>query len=451
MNANLIITILYWSLLGLALLAPLLPRRFTWRMPLAILAYLLASHFDRSGPGFASSTTVGVENTVRGLVIPSVLLLFSRPLENLRHLTLRSLAFFAWIAFVGYAAVASLWSPFFISALKLIGYFYGYTAIFLIYLDMIRRDQRGMYQALQAAFWLAFGVAGVQTYLLGNVFGTEEARFTSFSAPQSFAGFVCNLMLLLLFWPGSRWTTRLLVIGAGMGGIMLSGSNTVFMAALLGLGTSALYYLISAPGKGRAGLVFAGLSLVLIVLVGSALMPRGAGEQTNRALRAITAILDPQATLIDLGTFRWRLLIYDYFGEFVADAPDPALLFGHGTSSGAQVMLRVFSRYSADSIDANRVIHNEYLRVLYEMGLIGTFLFALFLGALIIPAVRRLGKANQPFTWSFIAFLPLLLSMLLVENAFAGANGPSGSGIAVMLAAYAAEQLGFAHQTGEQL
>lgn len=69
-----------------------------------------------------------------------------------------------------------------------------------------------------------------------------------------------------------------------------------------------------------------------------------------------------------------------------------------------------------ESVDPNRALHDEFLRSLYEWGLVGLFSLTLFLFQ-----AFRLGLSNalvqgSPQGWAFLAiFVPLMIS-LTVKN-----------------------------------
>lgn len=110
------------------------------------------------------------------------------------------------------------------------------------------------------------------------------------------------------------------------------------------------------------------------------------------------------------------------------------ILFGSGTSTGAEVGINFRpDRYKAGSLDANRIIHNEYIRALYEWGVFGLFLFLYSIVGAIIYFYRYLRKLDAWGAAPFVAISPLLLGSLMIENSLAGAG--SIAGVSYMLLA----------------
>src|SRR3954467_14167190 len=93
----------------------------------AVISYLLLVQFDLTGSAFYSSEILGWENAVKIIVVPSILFLRMKPFDFLNADVLRIGR--TWLLLAGYAAVAVLWSPFRLSAVKMLGYFYAYTVL----------------------------------------------------------------------------------------------------------------------------------------------------------------------------------------------------------------------------------------------------------------------------------------------------------------------------------
>lgn len=97
--------------------------------------------------------------------------------------------------------------------------------------------------------------------------------------------------------------------------------------------------------------------------------------------------------------------------------------------------MRVFpNSYKPEQIDANRVIHNEWLRALYEWGVAGLSLLALSLLALPLGVLRTSDsrwRRNAPIV---LAFLPAFLASLSAENVLAGAGNAVTMSLALIVA-----------------
>lgn len=426
MDAQVVETILFWFLSALVLL-PL-------SLPWSLLAYLLIAHLDMSGPGWASASSVGWENAFKTVVLPTVLLLRAR-LGSWRFVK-NSKTFRVWMVFVLYVAIASLWTPFVLSAVKLIGYLYNYTVAFLVFADAFSKRKVRMYRVVSLGLWLSLLLAVFQTYFLGNPFGTSEDRFTSFSSPQSFAAYlVCSLALVLL---GSEHGTKRLSSGLFVSAVvvvalLLNGSNTMFLGMLVVIACWIGVWTIGKPSYARMMQFHFVVLVVGVVCTSFLLFPdtlRG-----SRATATIHAAIARDTSITDIGTFAWRLSIYRVVMNAVGRSRVLAIMFGNGTSSGASLMLRYFSHYVPAAIDANRVLHNEWLRIVYEWGVVGFALFGSFILALVIDAVKTARSPYDKSSWPLLSVVPMLLGLLLVENVLASAGTPEGVGLVLVVTA----------------
>jgi len=426
MDAQVVGPILFWFLAALVLL-PL-------SLPWSLLAYFLIAHLDMSGPGWASAASVGWENAFKIVVLPTVLLLRAR-LGSWRFVK-NSKTFRVWMAFVLYVAIASLWTPFVLSAVKLIGYLYNYTIIFIVLADAFSKRRARMYKVVSLGLWLSLLLAVFQTYFLGNPFGTSEDRFTSFSSPQSFAAYlVCSLALVLL---GSEHGTKglssgLFVSAVAVVAILLNGSNTMFLGILIVIACWIGIWTIGKPSYMRMMQLHFGVLVISVVCMGFLLFPDAL--RGIRATATIHAAIARDTSITDIGTFAWRLSIYRVVMSAISQSRVSAIMFGNGTSSGASLMLRYFNRYVPAAIDANRVLHNELLRIVYEWGVVGFTLFGSFILALVIDAVRTARSPYGKSSWPFLSVVPMLLGLLLVENVLASAGTPEGVGLVLVVSA----------------
>jgi len=430
---------LFWVL---AFASVILPIRWS------LVCYLLLAQIDYSSlaTGWASASSMGYANAVKLVVVPSVMLLrlmlkrYGRParvglfIGPLRRVV-RSWPFVLWSAFVAYAAISIAWSPFKLSAVKQLGYFYGYTVGFLLIYYVAERHiamRRAVYYALGGSIILA----ALQTYAAGNRFGTTERRFTGYLAPQQFALFVAACIIFLGIDSLSRqkrsgWLGWVF----GLAIVLLSGSNTV----MLGLLCAFIYVALSGASKkhlqraslGNVGLAIAIVGIVVLVVSGGIGGKAQEFATENRALRAVRALVTDDYSLIDMGTFRWRLGIYEATLATVKTQPLSATWLGNGTASAAEIGVRHLGK-SSTHVDGNRILHNEFLRCLYEWGIFGTVLFLSFLASLAHSLLSTHKRPRAARTMA-AAFLPLLLMMLLVENVFAAGGTAAGLGIVLIL------------------
>jgi hypothetical protein len=425
---------LFWSL-AIAIL--FLPKRW------ALLAYLVIIQVDVSGPGWASPSAVGLENAIKVGLLPLILLLRTFSFSLVRQWT-RPLGI--WLLFTGYVAIAGFWSPYHLSAIKMVAYLFGYALVFLLFTQAWKQGLLDTRQIV-AALWLSLLLAAIQTYLLGNAFGSppkliiEQARFTTFAPPQSYAAFLlCCGVLLLFARRGPSLPYQRLVLGLSGGGIiaglLLVGSRYVAIGAMALLAVAIIARL--EPQWSQTTLRPATLvKPVALVLATSVILIGGAAviAPHNRifALRGLVANgrFNPNA----IGTFEWRLEAYRTALDRIESRGLLANVFGSGTSSGADVILQFNpTAFPANTIDPNRSMHNEFLRSFYEWGVIGSALFLAFLVTVLIGFVRQTRRYGWHTTWAFWGLLPTLLLGLLLENVLAGSGTPVGTGFALVFA-----------------
>ncbi len=433
-------------------LAPLIARALFWVLALAVavaprrwalLAFLVVVQVDVSGPGWASPTAVGVENAIKIIGLPLILLLrLGLPV----HKPYRSPAFKLWGLFTAYVAIASIWSPYHIAAAKMVVYLVSYAVVFLLFTEAWRTGLLNTRQIV-AAVWISLILAVLQTYVLGNPFGSppklivEQARFTTFSPPQSYAAFLAAAAALLLFLPrphDNRYDrTAVAVTGVGIAvGLVLVGSRYVFVGAgmlLLIWGGLTLWKRLHQSTMSRASAIRAVAigSAAFIILVGS--IAAVAPDNRIFALRKLVdhGRFNPKA----IGTFEWRLDAYRTALEQIRSRPLSEDVVGSGTSSGARPVVAFNpTAFPANTIDANRALHDEFLRAFYEWGAIGSAIFIAFLVTLVVGFARSIRPLGVGPTQVFWALLPTLLLGLLLENVLAGSGTPVGTGFTLVVA-----------------
>jgi hypothetical protein len=426
--------ILFWSL---AIGVLFLPKRW------ALLAYLVIIQVDVSGPGWASPSAVGIENAIKVGLLPLILLLRTFSFSLLRQWT-RPLQL--WLLFTGYVAIAGLWSPYHLSALKMVVYLLGYLLVFLLFTQAWKQGLLDLRQIV-AALWLSLLLAAVQTYLLGNAFGAppkliiEQARFTTFAPPQSYAAYLLCCGVLLLFAQRAAhmpYQRAVLVLSGGgvIVGLLLVGSRYVAIGTLALL----LVALIARfePQWSRAALRPASLvKPIALVLAASVVLIGGAAvvAPNNRIFALRDLIANGRFNPDAIGTFEWRLEAYRTALDRIESRGLLANVFGSGTSSGADVLLEFNpTAFPANTIDPNRSLHDEFLRSFYEWGVIGSALFLTFLASVVIGVVRQTRRFGWQTTWAFWGLLPTLMLGLLLENVLAGSGTPVGTGFALIFA-----------------
>jgi hypothetical protein len=408
--------VLFWTLAGIALIAP--PR---W----ALFSYLLLTQVDLSTADFASASTLGLDNAFRIVVIPTVLLLRLRstaPAPAIRTAWSRW-----WLLFAAYVAIASLWSPFPLSAFKMLGYLYCYSALFILF----RRAWAQSWFSVRfviANLGVALSIAAVQTYVLGDL-ASSEGRLTSFDDPQNFAAYLISIAAIVLFaGKNESGVLRWLALVGAAGAIVLTGSRYV----LIGLAMLALLSFLrqwfeqgsgaklSALAK-RIAFVTAATLLLVTVLVHFA--------PENRLNELVDYAETSSSSYEDVGTFAWRVLIYQEAIDQILNRSALGLLLGSGTSSAGDVKVDVYSKqFTIEEVDANRSMHDEFLRALYEWGIVGLVLLLGFLASTFRFCWRRAKATREVSTLAYIALFPTLLLGLGVENILANAGHPAGTG-----------------------
>lgn len=421
-----------WLLAALAPVVVVAPLRW------AVLAWLLATHLDATGSGVASHAGVGWLNAFKAVVLPAWLLWRLRKAGGWLQ---RSWVSRCWLALAAWAAASALWSPYPLAALKLAA---GMAAIFMSLLMLERAARAGLLddRALRLFLLGSLALALVQTLVFADgSFGYAgrgmPQRFTSFVGAQQFAALMAAMLCWLLWARGvsGRWRT------AGVLGLFAAlaanGSRTWTLGALLAL------LLHAALARFRwAQLMRIAAAIALLVSVPAirrGIAERTAGEEpANRLTATASALLkgEDRADGMGLGTARFRLGIYRGVWQAMREGGLREWLLGRGAGSGAQVAMRLFPyAYRPETLDANRVVHNEWLRVSYEMGLAGLALWLAVLSGLALFAWRA---RVQPEGMALAAYLPALLLGVTAENVVDGAGNAVTTGLLVLAARAAA-------------
>ncbi len=423
----LVAQVCFWSLF---ILVVVLPVRYS------VIAYLLLIQFDLNGTGNYSLGSLGVENTIKTILIPTFLLYRSWPLEPLAPGC--NMLCKLWILLASYAAISTLWSPYPLSAMKMAGYFFAYTVLSLVFTTGWRSgwfDER----ALILVTWCSLLLAIVQTYFLGNEFGNPEYenRFTTFSGAATFAPFLLALLILLLFREKWRFAT-VAAAAAAMVGLLLAGGRSVFA----GLGWTAVLGGVAAlwrSGKRISVLLIARRAATSVAAIACLGLLLQEVLPENRINELVLATVNSGSTVEDVGTFAWRLTVYEKTLEALPGRGLTHLLLGSGTSSGATILLEN-GISNENVVDPNRSLHDEFLRSLYEWGVPGLAFLLLFTGVLLRLGWKVAREYRSKEGFAFLAIAAALLFSLLIENILSDSSSPGGIGynlvISSMIAAY---------------
>ncbi|MDP9112531.1 MAG: O-antigen ligase family protein [Acidobacteriota bacterium] len=420
---------IFWILLPCVLFAPV-----RW----AVLVWLVMGNLDTTGPSSSVTEAVGWMNASKGILLP--LYLWWR-LRSSRDEGLPSAPANLWIVFVLYVAAASLWSPFPLAAMKLVGNLVG---TFLTFVVVLKAGRSGLLEGREiiALVLASLGLGALQTFYYGGAaYGFDgadrPARFSSFVGAQQYGAFLVAFLAIALWYKAFNLRTRVWLAAISIVALVLNGSRTWFLGATLVLVvylSLSFRRVLASVTLMAVGLGFGALLLVNFDSAGSDLLT----DPSSRITATFGAMLTGQDTPqnIGLSNINFRLAIYRRVAEELRDASPVDLLFGHGTSSGGTVVMRVFPRsYIADTLDPNRSVHNEWLRVLYEWGMIGFILFLAILVSLVVELRQRpessIGSIGSP---AFFSFLPAFLLAFSSENLIASAGNAVTMSLALMVA-----------------
>jgi O-antigen ligase len=247
-----------------------------------------------------------------------------------------------------------------------------------------------------------------------------------------FGAFLLASASILLITSRQRFATMCLHACGAFLGIILCGSRYVFLGSLLFVVIVAMSHIVRQPTlkKKTARIVMA----MAGVLVGGATMTAVLyADPENRISQLVTMVAEGQSPLENIGTLVWRRGIYDQTLSMLSHRGFKELSFGSGTSSGALAVLGWDRRYSEERIDANRVVHNEILRVTFEWGVVGLILFTAFVIGLIRLFLRLTTQDRIIPAYAFLALLPTVILGCCSENILAGSASPAGVGFLLSL------------------
>jgi O-antigen ligase len=428
MNAAdmIVATALFWVF---AVLSVSLPPRY------GVIAFIVLVQFDLTGLAFYADSSLGWENAVKTIVIPTILLLRIRPFDLLPPALGRARNF--WLVLVAYAAISIAWTPYLLSGVKMMGYFYAYSVLFVVFTHAWRR-QWITRPALITIVCLSLAFAIVQTYLLGNGYGDPEYdnRFTTFSSAQSFAPFLISMTILMLLCVKRSMSTWL-TAAAAVAGFLLTGSRSYFIgfawvALVIGLALGKRFRHKLSFGLIIKSVVACALVVALLVVIVANLLPH---SRINELFDVATT---QDNSIQDVTTFAWRLTIWTKTIQEIGNRSIRGVLTGSGTSSAAAVAMET-GYFQEANVDPNRCVHDEFLRTLYEWGVIGLIAFLGFLASLFRLSFKLAKLTQAPQAWACLAICVPLLIGLLIENIFADGASPGGVGYCLVFASMAAQ------------
>jgi hypothetical protein len=420
---------LFWLLLPLVLWGPL-----RW----SVFAWLVMSNLDTTGAGQSVIESAGWMNATKSLVLPSYLFWRLRrvPGQLLTYIPIR-----LWVVLTIYAGVAILWAPWPLAAAKLVGNMVG----ILIALVTLEKAARAGLLNTRLLLWLlaiSLGLAALQTYYYaGSSYGfdgfDQPLRLTSFIGAQQFGGFLVAFFTLVVWRSDFALWSRVVCGAAVLAALALNGSRVWFLgAAVIAFGylclefrRSAVVVTLTASFAASAFLLFQSFSPYADE------DPEGAPNRIAATWRAVTTGIDT-ANRVGTRDLTFRTAIYNGILSDISASTVSELALGHGTSSGAQSVLRVFpASYSTDHMDPNRIVHNEWLRALYEWGLVGLCLLISIFFTLVagLISLRRYPSFKSRAS-AAISFVGAFLIAFTGENVLAGAGNAVTISLALILA-----------------
>jgi len=341
------------------------------------------------------------------------------------------------VCFTFYAAAAAVWSPYPLSAVKIVGYLIG---IYLAFLVLEKGARTGLVdQALIVSITVGSLLAAIfQTAAFGDYSierGVPQLRFTSFVGAQQFAALLVALLAAVLWLPEISFRRKLSLLLVLVLGCYLNGSRTWFAGALI---VGFVYCVCHARKLLSWGVVTCAMLMIgvhVAALLGYLTDDWASILYQNRIFataRALSGEVGP-ARQIGLGTYLFRVNFYSFAIREIASSGSVPLIFGHGSGSGGTVALQYGRSATSEFVDFNRVFHNEWLRVLYEWGVVGLILWTAVLasfGASLLVVKRRYPRVN---VLPAIAYFSALLVALATENILAGASNAVNIGLAILV------------------
>jgi hypothetical protein len=264
--------------------------------------------------------------------------------------------------------------------------------------------------------------------VLSSMSGDTPDRFTAFTAAQAFAALLTALFAIAVssrtVKPAIRYVLCLGILGA----LILDGSRLWLIAFLV----ATVVALMISDSQAWAKIM--GLGAMLLVAIGivgakQSIIDALQGAHQYRIAAAITAAYQGNEKDTGLGTVILRRQLDTRAVDMIESGSLLQLLFGHGTSNGRLVL----GKLNKGIGDANRAVHNEWLRILYEWGIVGIILWVLFIGSLLMYAYQGLKLDKQGFAKPLLIYLPAFCIGVSGENIIAGAGHAENIGLLLLI------------------
>lgn len=399
----------------------------------AIVLWLISGHFDLGvGSIGGGLSQLPYLNGVKILGFPAWLAIRAR--NTMRREIRLNVPVTLWCLFVLYAALSLLWTPdrFVSAGIKQLGYLISYSLSFLVlYLAWRRGDVTA--KSVMILIIVSSALAVVQTYILGNAYGRtlDYARYVSFTAKQQFGEFLFASISFLLFAPHAGKVLKPILILGLWAQLFLNGSR----AALFGAFVTLLVYVLARRGIKAILIALSMVSIAAAAYIGKDSLLTVASQVTRDSrLGEIVNLARSTHGIEEVGTLKARLDFWESTIQRMKGWPLISNAFGKGISSaGDLVREKDFSRLTGTVVtsDPNRVVHNEFLRVKYELGLIGFLILCSF----ILSLLFRLSRTDMPphAKRMLVGFAPGFLLFLFMENVLTGSGAAGGIGFMLVL------------------
>jgi hypothetical protein len=236
-----------------------------------------------------------------------------------------------------------------------------------------------------------------------------EALLTPSIGTQSAAAAITLAMAFNLTSESTQ--RRVLTVMFGLSAVLLTGSRTYLVAALL----LALIYMFSGAAQwvmGIASLIFAGA----IALTFASLEAITQGIAAN--VRGVSALTFAISGGPGPGTWQFRQMMRNQAISDWAAADGFGKVFGNGLAAANDALVHAGYSGSAAPLNSGRILHNTFAACLLCVGVIGLVILVLLIGRLLLRAL----SIPQLLATIVAAGLPLM-----VENPLAG--GPTVAGI----------------------
>ena len=390
----------------------------------SMIAFLCLSTIDYQGGrgSFASF------NVVKGVMLPMFLLWRLRAYSGHR---VTKLAPVAWLLLMAYIAIAAFWSLFPQSAGKLVGEMLGSLLVAFVYIRATKSGALTPSAAIPAVIG-CLALAAIRTHFYPN-WGDDAGRFTSFIPAQGFAALLAGLYCVILCGRGIATRTRVIMCSLTVMAIIMNGSRIWFIGIIF----ATFFALMISEGRVWLKICASGAMIVLLAMVVSGTNVLfgfvALGAATNRIASVITALHRNDTNSRGLGTFNFRREVNEVAIQRIKASSPGELVFGRGTCNGAVITGSLFAGYSRYG-DPNRMFHNEWLRVLYEWGVIGSVFWLLFIGSVIVYAVQGVLISKKGNARPLLVYLPSFMIALAGENMLAGAGNAVNMGFVFTLA-----------------